>query len=199
MYCKDCEFHDSGCQNKISGRGDKTASIMIVGDYVTQSDDDTNRPIMGDSGQKLKHLLNRCGLKRKDVYISHAIKCKPWSPKKIKTVHVNACRKHLFKEILRVRPKVIVACGSKSLESLLGEEATKDFRGFLMPFEFTYEKQGVAKRFRSRVIPTYGMLACLSDWTKDSMVIHDIKKAIYQVCKNQEATRGIGTKNNIGY
>lgn len=164
------------------GRGPSKADIMVVGDFPTYGDDNEGRPFKGDSGAKLNYLLRKAGLKRKDVYVTNAVKCKPWNKESVKAANIDACRKHLFEEILSVRPKIIVAMGGVSLQSTLAKTGTGENRGFFWDFELEYEveiKPGKEKKkvFKTQVMPTYAPLACLTKWEFDKLVIHDLKKS----------------------
>ena len=142
-------------------------------DVVNPIDDKERDPGHGDQGSKLRYLLNRAGLKRKDVFLTYALRCKPWNAGAVKSTHLRACQEHLFREVLEEKPQVIVAMGNKPLESLLGEKSIKSFRGHF----FDIEIMDSGKTFKTWVIPTYGLNGCLMNWVFDEQVIHDLKKA----------------------
>lgn len=146
---------------------------MLVGDCPSPSDDEQGEPFAGDQGLKLRYLLKRAGIKYSETVRTFAIKCKPGNTAWIKKTHVQACQKHLMADIIKYRPKIIVAMGKQPLLSLLGENATKDFRGYFYDIELNLGTEV----FKTWVIPTYSMSACLMDWAYDAQVIHDLEKA----------------------
>lgn len=180
--CTDCEFAHTCQTNKMDGVGPEKADIMLVGDFPGWTDDEQGSPFQGDSGQKLNYLLNRAGIRRGRLFVTTAVKCKPPRNAKVKRVHIEACQKHLFQEILEVRPKVIIAMGATALEALTGLKNTGDYRGYFQEFELDYEveiKKGKkkTKTFKTQVMPTYSCNACLNKWEWDALVEHDMKKA----------------------
>jgi len=158
--------------NCMEGIGGKRPDIMLVGDCPTTTDDETGEPFAGDSGKKLRYLLKKAGVKRSRTYWTNAIKCKPFNAARINKPHIQACQKHLFMEIIKKRPKVILAMGNRPLESLLGFKKTTDHRGYFYEWEITYK----GKKISTWVVPTYGMGACLTKWEFDQMVVKDLQK-----------------------
>lgn len=154
----------------MDGVGPERPKIMLVMDVVNQADDEMGEPGHGDQGNKLRYLLKKAGLKRKDVHVTYALRCKPWNAGAIKTVHIKACQKHLLGEILEVKPKIVVAMGNRPIEMLLGEKATKDFRGYFWDID-------LGRKNKFWVMPTYGMNGCLMRWEFDELVVHDLLKA----------------------
>jgi DNA polymerase len=75
----------------------------------------------------LDELLAIAGLKRKEVFITNAVKHFRWEPRGKRRLHkkpdaaqVNACHVWLDREIGTVRPAVIVALGATALRALTG-------------------------------------------------------------------------------
>jgi len=176
MSCKDCELKHC-TTNCMDGVGLKKAKTMLVMDFPNEGEDDVGEPWHGDHGKKLSYLVKKAGLKRKHLFTTFAVRCKPWNRNVVKAVHMRACQKHLFKEILKERPKVIVASGKWPLQALIGETATKSFRGHFTQIEIAYKKNRKNKVFKAWVIPTYGVGACLAKWEFDEYFVHDLKKA----------------------
>jgi len=154
----------------MAGVGNDEADIMIVGASPGHSEDESGEPFSGDVGKKLSYLLKRAGLKRRNVFLSHALKCAP-KYKKPKAIHVKACQKHIMKEVLRVKPKIIVAMGDNALETFIGEKNIGDNRGFFEDFEIA------DRNFKTKIIATYSPSGCLHKWEFDDLVIHDLKRA----------------------
>lgn len=176
--CTDCEFHQ-GCQfNLIDSYGPQKAKIMFVIDQPGMTDDDSGELLSGDAGKKFDFLLEKVGLNRDSVYITSAIRCAPRWGKTVKKTHIQSCKKHLMGDVLSVRPKVIVALGNIAMESLTNEKGLRDFRGEFFPLDIVYDVAGKDKNFRTWVMPSHSMNACLTKWENDDVLIHDLKKAI---------------------
>lgn len=169
--CKRCDLCNSGDSNRIGGSGPKNADILIVGDAPDRSDDELEKPFSGDAGKKLNYLLSQAGLKRKDVRVTHAVRCRPYRNKTPQKKHITSCRKFLVKEIARVKPKVIVALGNVPCLSLLDQAQIRENRGF--PF--------IGDDFDIPIVPTFHPSMMLRDQDagheKDDIVIRDLKYA----------------------
>ena len=179
----------------MSGIGPSKANIMIVMDSpLVHSDDQEGVPAAGDSGNKLRYLLSKSGIKFRQVYITHAIKCA--TRKSLKADHLKSCRKHLLSEVQRVRPKIIIAMGNKAIESLILHKNVKDVRGHFYPVEIKYKKKGKRKIFTTWVIPTYSANAALAKWEYDEILIHDMKKVL-KFSKDQQLPEKLPVKYEL--
>ena len=178
LQCEDCSLAGRCKTNKIDGEGPSKAPIMIVGDAPGFTDDDVGRPFQGDMGAKLRFQLQQLGLKKSQMFVTYAVKCKPWKIDQIKKDSIQGCRKHLFAEILQQRPKVIVAMGKFAYEMLTGEKDFQDARGFFDEFKLAYDTKLGKETFKAKIMPTYSPFTCLTKWKFDSIVAHDFKKVV---------------------
>lgn len=176
-YCESCELAFKCETNCMEGVGPAKAKIMIVGECPSYTDDSEGEPFVGDSGAKLDYYLDKAGINRDDVFITYAVKCKAYRPSDIKAKHTDACEQHIIKEILDVRPKVIVAMGKAPLMQLMGDNSVKDFRGHFEEFELDYTHKGTTRTFKTQIVPTFSPLSALTKWEYDDYIIHDLKKA----------------------
>lgn len=120
-----------------SGSGPKHPLLMIVGEAPGRNEIVNNIPFSGDAGKELNKSLMQIGLTRDDVYITSAVRSRPYSVKKVfskrknKEVTKYPNRKPTKKEVLAhapfldyeidyAQPKLIVALGNTGLERLLG-------------------------------------------------------------------------------
>lgn len=119
------------------GAGPVHPKLMIVGEAPGREEIISHIPFHGDSGKELMKSLASIGLKREDVYITSAVRSRPYSVKKVFSKRENKeiikypNRKPTKKEVLthapfldyeikNVQPKLIVAVGNTALERLLG-------------------------------------------------------------------------------
>ena len=124
--CYLCDLSKSR-QQSMSGLGNPSADLMIIDAYVSISEDSENSFYVGKSGESLvKMIENVLGQKKENVYITHAVKCKPLGTNTPSKSEFNSCKPYLYKQIELVKPKVVMA---------LGEEAYKLLSGDDTPFE----------------------------------------------------------------
>ncbi|WP_409339040.1 uracil-DNA glycosylase [Lactobacillus amylovorus] len=120
-----------------SGSGPKHPRLMIIGEAPGRNEIVNNIPFSGDAGKELNKSLAQIGLTRDDVYITSAVRSRPYAIKKVfskrenKEVTKYPNRKPTKKEVLAhapfldyeidyAQPKLIVALGNTGLERLLG-------------------------------------------------------------------------------
>lgn len=124
--CYLCDLSKSR-QQSMSGLGNPNADLMIIDAYVSISEDSENSFYVGKSGESLvKMIENVLRVKKEDVFITHAVKCKPLGTNTPSKSEFNSCKPYLYKQIELVKPKVVMA---------LGEEAYKLLSGDDTPFE----------------------------------------------------------------
>lgn len=119
------------------GAGPIHPTLMIIGEAPGREEIESHIPFHGDSGKELMKSLASIGLKREDVYITSAVRSRPYGIKKVfskrenKEVIKYPNRKPTKKEVLahapfldyeiaKVQPELIVAVGNTALERLLG-------------------------------------------------------------------------------
>lgn len=119
------------------GAGPIHPALMIVGEAPGRDELVSHKPFSGDSGKELMKSLATIGLKREDVYITSAVRSRPYGVKRVfskrenKEVTKYPNRKPTKKEVLAhapfldyeikvVQPKLIVTVGNTGLERLLG-------------------------------------------------------------------------------
>lgn len=128
------------------GAGPVDPKLMIVGEAPGRNEIIDNIPFNGDAGRELMKSLASIGLKREDVYITSAVRSRPYSIKKVFSKRENkevtkypnrkptkaeilAHAPFLDYEIKMVHPKLIVAVGNTGLERLLGEGKISELHG----------------------------------------------------------------------
>ena len=176
-FCEECELAYKCDTNCMDGVGPSKAKIMLVGDCPSYTDDSTGEPFSGDGGSKLNYLLEKAGIDRDDVYITFSVKCKSFKPSDIGKKHVISCQHHIAKEILSVRPKIIVAMGKAPLMQLMAQNTIGDFQGHMDDFDIDYKYKKKERTFSTKIIPTYSPVSALSKWEYDDYIINDLKKA----------------------
>ena len=100
------------------------SSLAIIGEAPGADEDSAGEPFVGRAGKMLDKLLYGAKIKRHQVFITNAVKCRPTqnNGKKNRTPTASeceSCRPWLYKELELVNPKVIVTLGKISTESVL--------------------------------------------------------------------------------
>ena len=97
--CHLCDLSKSRTQS-MSGYGNPNAELMIIDYDISQTQDSTNSYYSGRSGETLKNMIeNVLNLSVEDVYLTHAIKCKPLKSNKPSPSEWNSCKAYLFSQI----------------------------------------------------------------------------------------------------
>ncbi len=112
--CPDCDLCRTRT-NAVPGEGPPDAEILFVGEGPGFYEDQQSRPFVGPAGKFLEELLASIGLRRDQVFITNVVKCRPPNNRDPLPGEIEACRKHLERQIELIRPKVIVSLGRYSL------------------------------------------------------------------------------------
>ncbi len=123
--CEICSLcpKNSGINGVVKSSG-PVSSLAIIGEAPGADEDAAGEPFVGRAGKMLDKLLEGAKIKRHQLFITNAVKCRPTqnNGKKNRTPTVDeceSCRPWLYKEIELVKPKVIVTLGKTSTESVL--------------------------------------------------------------------------------
>lgn len=124
--CKGCHLY-KGATQTVFGEGRRSASLMLVGKIPGNDEDLAGRPFVGPAGGLLQAGLDEAGIRRRDVYVTNAVKHFKWRSRGKRRLHekpnrteVVSCRAWLESEIAVIRPSVIVALGATASQALLG-------------------------------------------------------------------------------
>ena len=117
--CTKCGLHATRT-NTVFSRGNPQASICFVGEAPGEDEDLQGLPFVGRSGKLLDETISKLGLDpAKDIYVCNIIKCRPPGNRRPEEDEVNTCIGYLEEQLKLVAPKVVVALGSTSINSLL--------------------------------------------------------------------------------
>ena len=116
--CRRCKLASTR-RNLVFGSGDPCAGLMFVGEAPGEDEDEQGLPFVGRAGRLLTLIIESTGIRRKDVYICNILKCRPPSNRNPQPDEIAACENFLFRQIAVIQPKVIVALGSFSAQTLL--------------------------------------------------------------------------------
>ena len=134
--CTRCRLH-KGRTNIVFGVGNVNADIMFAGEGPGADEDAQGEPFVGRAGQLLNNMISAMGIKREDVYIANVVKCRPPGNRTPEREECETCSPFLMRQIVAIKPKVIVALGAVAAKTLLAINAPMselrgrwfDFRG----------------------------------------------------------------------
>jgi uracil-DNA glycosylase family 4 len=186
MSCTDCALHENCKSVKVDSLiKPHSSDILLVLDAPDRDDDNSNKILAKDVGKKVLYLLEKAGIDKDRVSYTYAVRCKPKSNSDVKLKHIEACRKYLFKEIIDMKPKVIIPMGKIAHWALTGHQSVTEFRGHFTKFEMEYgsgqEKYGVQigrKKLSIDMIPTMSPHTSMMKWELHDYLINDLKKAL---------------------
>ncbi|WP_167629047.1 uracil-DNA glycosylase [Listeria valentina] len=134
----------------VPGQGKKSAKIMFVGEAPGETEIHNLIPFSGRAGDELMQFMEIAGLTREDVYITSAVRSRPYrygEKKDRKTGEMvkrrynrTPTQKEIYAqapvldfEIQTVQPKLMITLGNIGLRRLLGKEAgVSDLHGRLL-------------------------------------------------------------------
>lgn len=134
--CHLCDLNKSRTQS-MSGYGNPDADIMIIDYTVSLGEDSTNSYYCGRSGEILTNMIeNVLGLKTKDLYFTHVVKCKPLNSNMPSNSEWDSCKDYLFSQIEFVKPKVVITLGKDAYAKVTSEEDNfQSVRGHVIDFK----------------------------------------------------------------
>ena len=118
--CTRCRLHESRTQ-VVFGQGDPHAELMLVGEAPGFHEDKQGYPFVGSAGKLLDKLLEGIGLTRQDVYIANVLKCRPPGNRDPQPDEIEACERHLFRQIELIEPKLVGTLGNFATKLLSGK------------------------------------------------------------------------------
>ena len=119
--CKLCHTRS----NTVPGVGDRSPAWMVVGEAPGEQEDKRGEPFVGKAGQLLDAMLAAVDKKRGNgVYIANVIKCRPPGNRNPEPDEIAACAPYLRRQIALAQPKLLLAAGKFSAQTLLNREDT---------------------------------------------------------------------------
>lgn len=130
--CKRCRLHESR-QRAVPGEGPRRAPVILIGEAPGREEDRTGRPFTGVSGRTLDQVLDEAGWKRKEIFITSVVKCRPPQNRIPRKDEQNTCvRAHLRRQIEVIKPKIVCLLGGVAGRAFLEIGRIADSRGKLI-------------------------------------------------------------------
>lgn len=122
--CKACPLCEQR-KRAVLGVGDLDPDWLFVGEGPGAEEDVKGEPFVGQAGKLLDNMLAALGIARGDkVYIGNAVKCRPPGNRTPEAAEMAACRPWLERQIVLLKPKVIVLLGKAAVHSLLHDDSS---------------------------------------------------------------------------
>ena len=111
MSCTNCRLCESR-KNVVFGVGKRDARILFIGEGPGEQEDIQGEPFVGRAGQLLDKMLFAVDLdRRKNVYITNIVKCRPPMNRDPQDDEQESCIGYLREQTRLIRPKIIVTLG----------------------------------------------------------------------------------------
>lgn len=118
--CQKCPLFKTAT-NSVPGGPNPNAEIVFVGEAPGYWEDQKGIPFCGAAGNLLNKLLVTINLERKDVFICNILKHRPPGNRDPMPNEIAACTLFLEKQLLVIKPKVIITLGRFAMNYFLPE------------------------------------------------------------------------------
>ena len=119
IACRKCEDIVCRRQRTVFGVGAVNARVVMFGEAPGAEEDRVGEPFVGAAGQLLDKILIASGLKRPDVYIVNALKCRPPNNRTPTDAEIENCRPFFESQLETIQPEYIVCWGSVAVRAVL--------------------------------------------------------------------------------
>lgn len=110
---------DARRTHPVFGTGNPEADLMVIGEAPGAEEDRQGEPFVGPAGQLLNKMLNAIGFAREAVYITNVLKSRPPHNRDPQPDEVEAHLPILYKQMVLVRPRIILCVGRIAGNALL--------------------------------------------------------------------------------
>ncbi len=184
LACKSCSLSASR-EQVVFGSGDRSAKLMFLGEAPAADDDKSGQPFSGSAGQLLAKMIEAMGLSREQVYLAHAVQCRPPQNRNPSADEIATCSQFVRDQIRLVQPKVLVTLGTIASQAILKTQSPmSEIRGRLV----TNSDFG----FPLNVMPTHHPAYLLRNPDLKKLVWGDLKLVMGQLASITR--RGVGVE-----
>ncbi len=111
-------------------RGAPQAPLMLIGEAPGRDEDIEGKPFVGRAGQLLDKMLAAIGMTEADVHIANIVYWRPPGNRTPTPQEALACRPFLERQMILVKPRLVVALGGAAAKEVLGaQEGIMRLRG----------------------------------------------------------------------
>jgi len=133
--CVRCPL-SAGRTQVVLGNGDPDADLMFVGEAPGYHEDRQGVPFVGQAGKLLDRLLGGIGLSRERVFVANVLKCRPPGNRDPLPAEIEACERHLYRQVALIRPRVVATLGNFATKLLSGRpDGISRVHGHALPIQ----------------------------------------------------------------
>ncbi len=132
--CRLCQLAETRT-NTVPGEGSPSSEVMFIGEGPGRDEDVSGRPFVGRAGQFLDELIESIPMRRTDVYIANAVKCRPPGNRNPEKSEIEACSPYLRRQIETIDPLVIATLGGFALSWFFPDRRITQSHGQLLAYE----------------------------------------------------------------
>ncbi len=127
--CKQCPLYQTR-HNAVPGEGNYNSPVIFIGEAPGEVEDLHGKPFIGKAGQLFSKILQSVQIKRKDVFITNMVKCRPPGNRNPSKTEIETCLPYLESQIALINPRIIVTLGNIPTRFLLeSQEGITKLRG----------------------------------------------------------------------
>jgi DNA polymerase len=169
--CTRCKLHTTR-RSIVFGVGSQDAPLMFVGEAPGEQEDKRGEPFVGPAGELLDKMIEAMGWTRQSVYIANILMCRPPGNRNPQPDEVAQCKPFLDAKIAAIAPRIIVALGRPSANTLLGTDS---------PISALRGK--FHERFGARIMPTFHPAYLLREPDRKRDAWADLKLVIAELAR----------------
>jgi DNA polymerase len=118
--CRKCADIVCFRQQTVFGTGPMQPIVCFMGEAPGADEDRSGQPFVGRAGQLLTKIIEAMQLKRDEVFILNALKCRPPQNRTPVPDEIEYCHPFVETQLEILQPKYIVCLGAVAVRSLLG-------------------------------------------------------------------------------
>ncbi len=117
--CRKCLDIVDFRRQTVFGVGSMRPAVCFMGEAPGADEDRLGEPFVGRAGQLLTKIIAAMKMRREDVYILNALKCRPPQNRTPVPEEIENCRHFVEAQLDILQPKYIVCLGAVSVRSIL--------------------------------------------------------------------------------
>lgn len=107
-----------GTGKAVPGEGNPDARVVFIGEAPGNEEARSGRPFIGRSGKFLRQMIKEAGLNENKIFITSPVHFLPLRGTPAKEMIIHG-RKHLFKQLSVIDPKIVVLLGNTACLAML--------------------------------------------------------------------------------
>ena len=170
---------------KLIQSGPRDAKIVIVGEAPGATEEQTGQPFCGGSGMLLNSMLANTRIRRDQCFITNVCHVKPeknefaWFLKPANQQHLVSGIIQLKKDLLEIKPNLVIALGAQPLRVLTNKQGIDNWRGSILESTLvpglkvigTYHPAYILRVYNARVVAEFDLRRCATESKTPEIVL----------------------------